>query len=150
MAKSETYKEITENAMKCHAIWYKFSKFLTNAYGKDLWSGYKYLDKNNKKFKYRNFDSTEFNKRLVGYDVMQRVERYINRFCPEIKIIRCDDAVYAGSIILLIPHPEHGITVMYIPQCTSQQNQFFLYGSHCKALIKGLTEMKKVYSKGEY
>lgn len=87
----------------------------------------------------------ELSRRLVGYDVMCKVEKFIKRYCPEIKIIGCDDSVYSGSYILLIPHPNHGITLMFIPQCTTIQNQFFLYEGHYNQLIKALEEMKNIY-----
>ncbi len=134
-----------------HRVWHKFSNWLTKTYGKDLWSEWKVMKGKNDatgksfKFKYRHFNDFELSKRLTGYDVMCKVKKYINRCCPEIKIIHCDDAVFAGSDILLIPHPAHGITVMYIPQCTSVQNQFFLYKGHYTQLMKGLREMSHVY-----
>lgn len=132
---------------KCHEIWHKFYNYLVRKYGTDLHGEWQYMDIKGKKMRYRSFKDLEFSQKLVGYEVMQAIERWIKRYCPQIKIIHCDDAVYAGSIILLIPHPKHGITIMYIPQCTSIQNQFFLYSSHYKQLIKELTKMKKIYDK---
>lgn len=133
-----------------HKVWHKFSNWLVKTYGKDLhgdWNMMDFKDANGKqkKVKYRSFNDFELSKLLVGYEVMCKVEKYINKFCPEIKIIRCDDSIYASSDILLIPHPEHGITVMFIPQCTSIQNQFFLYGNHYKMLMKELKAMSYVY-----
>ena len=52
-------------------------------------------------------------------------------------------------VLLLIPHINHGVTVMFIPQCTTIQNRFFLYGEDYKELINGLEKMKYVYKKGE-
>jgi len=78
--------------------------------------------------------------------VICKIEKYIKSHCSEIRIIRCDDESYSGSILLLIPHPNHGITVMFIPQCTSIQNQFFLYSGHFKQLLQNLSEMKEIYS----
>jgi hypothetical protein len=132
-----------------HATWYKFSKWLGNTFGKDLYQ-WKEMDLprakgGTKKFKYRDFNEAKLYNRLVGYEVQCKIEKYIKRCCPEIKCIRCDDSIYATAIILLIPHPAHGITVMFIPQCTSVQNVFFLYQRHCENLIKELTKMKKVY-----
>lgn len=140
-------KEIKDRVKLTHETWHKFSNWLIKTYGKDLHGEWQYLDKKNKKYKYRSFDDIELARRLIGYEVMSRVESYCKRYCPEIKILRCDDAYHAGSIILLIPHPKMGITFMFIPQCTSIQNQLFLYENHCNILIKALTELKYVYRK---
>ena len=133
-----------------HQVWKKFSKFITNAYGKDLygeWQFHEFTDAKGKKnkWKFRSFDENKLAERLVGYEVMKRVRRYVEKYIPEIKIISCDDETYSGSIILLIPHIKHGITILYIPQCTNIQNQFFLYPEHYKSLLKGLKEMNYVY-----
>lgn len=134
-----------------HATWHKFYDWVIKTYGSDLHGKWEYLKikdkfgKVAKKIKHRSFNEWELSKRLVGYEVMCKMERFINRCCPEIKIIRCDDSLYAGSFILLIPHPKHGITMMFIPQCTSIQNQMFLYESHYQMLMKELSKMKTVY-----
>lgn len=144
-------EDILKECKEIHKTWHKFSNWLIKTYGKDLHGKWEYMEvnidgtKNTKKIKYRSFNELELSRRLVGYDVMVRVERYIKRYCPDIKILRCDDSVYSGSDILLIPHPNHGITIMFIPQCTSIQNQFFLYKNHYKVLVKALKEMKYVY-----
>jgi hypothetical protein len=134
-------------ANKAHKVWHKFSNWIIKTFGEDLHGEWQYLEVRGtkKRFKYRSFDEAELNRRLTGYEVMCKIERYVNRYCPEIKILRCDDQVYAGSYILLIPHPGHGITIMFVPQCTTIQNQFFLYEDHYKELIKSLKEMKNVY-----
>jgi len=146
-------KERTEamfaHSKEIHRIWHKFSGWLTRTYGKDLhgeWVRNKIkVDGKRKVFKYRSFNDYELSKRLCGYEVMERIERYVKRYVPEIKIVYCDDEVYATSMILLIPHPKHGITMMYIPQLTGIQNQFFLYGNHYKMLMEELENMKYVY-----
>jgi hypothetical protein len=105
-----------------HQIWYKFAKFLQRKFGQD------------------------YHRNLHGYAAIKRIESYaVNN--PEIKIIRVDDAIYAGSILVLVPHPKHGITVLFIPQLAPEQNQFFLYETHLDGLMEALTEMKYVYNK---
>lgn len=148
-------KDIFKGAKSCHKIWHKFSNWLVKTYGNDLHGKWQYMKIKDakgkvKKFKHRSFNELELSRRLVGYEVMCKVSKYVNRYCPEIKIIRCDDSVYAGSDILLIPHPKHGITIMFIPQCTSVQNQFFLYKNHHDSLIKELSKMKYVYKHQKY
>lgn len=137
-------------AIKTHEVWHRFSNWIVKTYGKDLHGEWQYLGDGDNKLKYRSFDELELSRRLVGYDVMTRVSRYVKRYCPEIKIISCDDSVYAGSDILLIPHPKHGITIMFIPQCTNVQNQFFLYREHWRQLMKELDNMSWVYSEEFY
>jgi len=133
-----------------HKTWHKFYNWLMKTFGKDLygkWIYYEFSDSNNKKVKrkYRHFDDLELRKRLVGYEVIEKIEKYVKRNCPEIIIVGCDDESYSSSILLLIPHPKHGITLMFVPQCTDVQNQIFLYDGHYKLLMKGLKNMKYVY-----
>lgn len=130
-----------------HGTYWKFSAWLVRTYGKGLHGKWKYISVPGSKMrlKYREFNKMQLSRRLVGHDVIIRIERYVKRYCPEIKIVPCDDIDYAGSILLLIPHPEHGISVMFVPQCTQLQNQFFLYSAHFKALTKALNQFKAVY-----
>lgn len=135
-----------------HQIWHKFSNWMVKTFGKDLHGEWEFMEgtgANGKKFKlkHRSFNDLELSRRLTGYEAMCKVEKFVKRSCLEIKIIRCDDSIYAGSDILLIPHPNHGITVIFIPQCTTIQNQFFLYKNHHKELVKALKEMETVYGK---
>ena len=144
------HNKIIGDVKSSHSIYHKFSKFITNAYGKDLygeWQFMEFKDQKGKitKLRYRGFNETELSRRLVGYDVMVRVRNYINKYLPEVKIVSCDDDSYAGSMILLIPHPRHGITIIYIPQLSRSQNQFFLYQEHYKQLMKALRELNYVY-----
>lgn len=151
-AKTNDTEKIFLDANKQHRVWHKFSNWISKTYGKDLW-GKEVVnvitDEKGKKhkIKYKNFNELELSRRLVGYKVMCRIKNYVRRYCPEIKIVHCDDSVYAGSDILLIPHPEHGITMIFIPQCTNVQNEFFLYYGHYKNLMKELAAMKYVYKK---
>lgn len=138
--------DIFKGAIKAHTVYHKFQKWIIKNFGKDLYGEWQYMYFGKKKIKYRSFNETELSRRFVGYDVMCKIEKYIKRCLPEIKIIRCDDSYYAGSDILLIPHPKHGITIIFIPQCTDVQNQFFLYDNHHKEFVDALIEMKSVYT----
>ena len=142
---------IKKSVGEAHKVWHKFSGWLSKTFGADLVED-KVLEvsmKNGKtkKIKYKDFNEWELSKRLVGYEVLEKMEKYVAKHCKEIKVVRCDDSVYAGSSIFLIPHPNHGITVLFVPQCTSIQNQFFLYDNHYKSLMKALKEMKDIYGK---
>lgn len=152
---SSVNKKELSNPLAPHKVWHKFSAWTVKTFGKDLHGEWQYLevtssDGKKSKIKYRSFNDLELSRRLVGYEAMCKVEKFIKRCCPEIKIIHCDDSVYSGSDILLIPHPSHGITIIFIPQCTTIQNQFFLYKNHHKELVKALREMGKVYNKINY
>lgn len=113
--------------MDCHKIWHKFEKFLMKHWGKDG-------------------NEVEMFKRLVGYDISIKIEKYCKKHIPEVKIVYCDDEVYSSSVIFLIPHPKHGIRVLYLPQCTEIQNCFFLYPSMSKTLYLVLADMKELYN----
>ncbi len=132
-----------------HKIWHQFSNFLEKAYGKDLIVKKKIPFTNEKgetkEIKYNFLNTAELSKKLVGIKVIERVTRYINLYCKDIKIVNCDDESYSGSILLLIPHPEHGITIIFIPQNTTIQNTFFLYPEHSNKLLKELKKMKLKY-----
>lgn len=139
-----------ENITKIHGTYHRFQNWLIKNYGSDLyseWKKQKVKQPNGryKTFKYRQYNEWELSKRLSGYEVISKIEKYIKRNSREIKIVHCDDTYYAGSIILLIPHPTHGITVMFIPQLTSIQNEFFLYGNHYEELLEKLKELKETY-----
>jgi hypothetical protein len=147
---SDDFNHMFDECNLMHKTWHKFSNWTIKNFGKDLhgdWEFIKGVDKNGKKFnfKYRSFNDFELSQRLVGYEVMCKIEKYIKRCCPEIKIVKCDDSVYSSSYLLLIPHPKHGITMMFIPQCTGISNQFFFYEGHYENFIKTLKEMKYVY-----
>lgn len=155
MAKATTKKEtdnIFYNSQQTHKVWHKFSNWLIKTYGKDLhgeWQKHVITHPDTGKkhtLKFRNFNDHELSRRIVGYEVMCKVEKYIKRCCPEIKIVRCDDDVHAGSDLLLIPHPKMGISVMFIPQCTGTQNRFFLYSNHFTMLMRELKSMSYVYT----
>lgn len=125
--KDKELKEILKSKSETHRIWHKFSNWLTKTYGEDLWGEEQILKIGEKDLKFKSFDEYALSQKLVGYDVMNRVSKYVKRYCPEIKEIYCDDAVHASSSIFLIPHPKMGITILYIPQCTNiQKSNIFI------------------------
>ena len=84
----------------------------------------------------RVFDSTK----MVGSEAIGRVKDYSITH-PQIKIVSVDDYVFSGSIIILIPHVDMGITAIFVPQCTTVNNQFFLYPLMAEKLIDGINEV---------
>lgn len=147
MAKND-FDEMMMDVEGVHRVWHKFSNYIVRTFGKDLHGEWQYLDIGGKKFKHRSFDDYKLSQRLVGYKTSVRIKKWIDRYAPEIQVVVCDDSVNATSHILLIPHPSHGITVIFIPQCTAIQNQFFLYKGPYNDLMKALINMKYVYKKG--
>ena len=70
-------------------------------------------------------------------------------------VVRCDDAVHAGSDLILVEHCDHktgyyfGTTIVYVPQCTGEPpTEFFLYLSHLKQLLTVLQTIKKKSGRG--
>ena len=79
-----------------------------------------------------------------GYDSMLNIEKYVEEH-PEIKICGCDDTSFSSSDLVLVPHPNMGVTVIYIPQNHGRSTEFFLYGGHIRGLINTLQEIEKEY-----
>ena len=143
-----------EDIKEMHRVWHKFSGWLIKTYGSDLhgtWIKTTWVKEDasgrKRNLKYRSFNDLELSRRICGHEVIERIKRYVATHCTEINLVYCDDAYSSGSILLLIPHPAHGITVMFVPQATTIQNQFFLYNNHYKELIKVLKYMNNVYKK---
>lgn len=94
-------------------------------------------------------DYRELYKSLSGFELIEKVESYAKRH-KEIRITTVDDDSHSGSIMVYIPHPTHGVTMLFIPQCTTISNTWFLYQSHLDEMVKILKEMKVVYKEGRY
>ena len=144
--------KVLNTKVNTHLPWQKFYNWIVKTFGNDLKGEVQIVRGvdaagKNFTFKYQTFNDFELSRRLIGYDVIEKVEKYIKRYCPEIKIVYCDDSFYSGSILLLIPHPFHGITIIFIPQTTNIQNQFFLYENHLTSLLNELNKMKSIYKK---
>ena len=142
--KNKEMKELIEDARKIHGIWFDFCKYMKKWYYKEV-NEYKFdpktLEQINTGKMIKEFDVTK----MVGYECMQRVEKYAEKH-KDIRVTGVDDDVYSSSDLVLIPHPEHGITVIFIPQNTTINNQFFLYPGYLKYLQKELEEMSEKYS----
>lgn len=84
--------------------------------------------------------------RWSGYAMSERVYDWA-RHRKQVRIVGCDDSVFAGSDLVFIPHALKdsymGTSVIYIPQCTDEQPiEFFLYPSHHEALLRVLKAIK--------
>jgi hypothetical protein len=119
-------------------IWFHFCNYMKRWYYK---KEKHFLSKGWSDREYKAFDSSK----MLGYSAMQKVERYEKKY-GGIKIVYVDDNVFAGSMLVLIPHDKMGITVIFIPQCTDEKDIFFLYPNHIKQLNKTIDEIKIEYS----
>lgn len=113
---NDNLDELEENAEKIHQYYHNFLEF---------------LDENG-----RDLDD------LAGFEDQELVESYASEH-PEIKIVGVDDNDFCSSDLVLIPHPTMGITALFIPQCTTIQNRFFMYPGHIFSLEKAITELKE-------
>lgn len=110
------YKKWEVASRKTHKVWHKFEAFLIKNFGEDYY------------------------KNLSGYECMNLIEAYV-RENKEITIIGCDDSYHASAFLVIVPHLNMGNTVLFIPQCTTIGNQFFLYPQHQENLVAALTKM---------
>ena len=81
--------------------------------------------------------------RWKGYDLMLRVEKWAEKYPEDVRIVRIDDAAFAGSILVLVEHRTPlkymGTTAVCIPQCTGEDPlEFFLYPDDRDGLLKAL------------
>jgi hypothetical protein len=88
---------------------------------------------------------------LCGHEKMEEIEEWAKKH-PEVIITRCDDNHHDTSYLVIIPHPTHGISIVFVPQATYSKDYFFLYPNHQKALIKALQsiEIKDKYAIEDY
>jgi len=129
---------------KIHHVWYAFCDHMKKWYY-GLEPFFK-KDFTESKGKFRYFDTKDFS----GYDAMCRAEKYASKH-KEIIVVGCDDAVFASSDIVLVPHEDNdgywGTTVLFIPQCTTDKGQFFLYPNHLNNLLEVLQKIKEKQDK---
>lgn len=128
-----------------HREWYKFCDHMKKWY----WSEYSEVKIVKNEFietgkMLRDFDSSK----MVGYEAMERVENYANKN-KTVRLVRCDDSTHATAYLILVPHPEMGITVIFIPQCTTKQSEFFLYPSNINNLVTAISELKEFIKSGD-
>jgi len=100
---------------------------------------------------YRDFCQTilgvdQFNTSVLsGEEDIAKIEEYAETH-REIKLIDVEDDRYEGSILILIPHPDHGVTIVFVPQSTTIGNTFFMYPNTIGIMAKALLKMKKEFN----
>jgi len=82
-----------------------------------------------------------------GYSLMEKVRKWAKNH-PEVKIVGCDDSIFAGSIVVLIPHTSEkemwGVLVVNIPQCTGEDPvEMWYYPRHLQRMMIALMEIHK-------
>lgn len=82
-----------------------------------------------------------------GYKAIQAAEKFVSK-TPGTYEVRCDDDIFAGSSLIVIPHETRkkymGASVTYIPQCTGENpTTLFLYPHHVNHLMKVLKKLQK-------
>ena len=62
-----------------------------------------------------------------------------------------DDSSHSTSTLVLIPHANDerymGTSVIFVPQCSSERDNFFLYPRALDELIDALTKIREKYKK---
>lgn len=103
---SADMKKSFKEAYEVHTIWHKFYKWLEKTFATpDMYHKARTMKIGKKKIKIgKHIDEYKLSQKLVGYECMKRIEKYV-KYNPQIKIIHCDDSVYAGSDILLGNYP---------------------------------------------
>ncbi len=115
-----------DDTKKIHQYWYSFAKHFGSLYG-------------------IGFDGNVLSEKMVGSDCMDELDKYVKKH-PEVVLVPTDDSVFASSYFVLVPHPDMGITIIFVPQCTTVQNQMFMYPRHSDILIEEIAKMKKKYN----
>jgi len=101
----------------------------------------------------KRFKNKDYTHKGKGYDLMQKVAKFAEKYPKDIEIVRCDDSYHAGSDLVMIHHfykrgknrgKNWGTSVIFIPQCSGEDPiEFFLYPNHQKNLLKVLTRAYK-------
>ena len=104
------------------------------------------------KFQRRFSDNSLTGYRWSGYELMRRVDKYIDKN-PEILSVGVDDSYHSGSSVYLIPHESEkeywGTTALYVPQCSGEAPiEFFMYPGHLDGMLAALKALKKRQDRG--
>ncbi len=96
---------------------------------------------------FHDFEDNCWNTNLLGYELMNAVEAWAEKF-PTVTIISCDDDFHMGSILVFIPHEDGkdywGTTVVFIPQNRDKPSRFFLYPGNAEEMLKVLRKIVKI------
>lgn len=124
------YSSFAKNNSHIHKVWFDF------------------LKKFKKTVKLDN-GGTDEKYKYYGYDLIEKVEKWSDKYPDDVKICNVDDSSHSGSILVLIEHKTKseyfGTTAIMISQCSgSPPVEFFLYPHHRENLISALVKIDKV------
>jgi len=77
----------------------------------------------------------------TGWDLIERIERWMKKWPGRVENYRCDDSYHASSDIYVFHHELRdyywGTTFVYVPQCSGDPPaEWFFYDNHAKAFLK--------------
>jgi hypothetical protein len=125
---------------------YKWEEFVRELWNigdiHGLWHEFK------EKFLIITKESDDYKFRLAGYKLMKGVDQWARKH-SEVKIVLCDDKVYATSYMVLVPHCTktkwHGITCVSIPQLAGDPSIMFWYPRNTELLVKAIGVLEEGY-----
>jgi hypothetical protein len=120
-------QEMMDETAEIHALWWKLNEHVEKC-GRNL-------------------------NTLSGYPDM----RMLDNFCkdnPDMIRVHVDDSYHCNSYVYIIPHESEkrymGATVLFVPQCCDERNQFFLYPSDNRGLLDACLRLEdKFQGKGD-
>lgn len=116
-----------------HLTWWRFCDYIERKWGQETADS--------------RFSTGSLIDNLCGWEVQVALEKWCKRYAPDIKIVRVDDDVHSSSCLFLVPHPEHGISVVFVPQNTTVHSTFFFYRRGFQQMKKALVELEYVFEK---
>ena len=90
---------------------------------------------------------------LSGWDDIRMMDSFCEKH-PEIIRVHVDDSYHCNSYLYIVPHESEkrymGATVIVVPQCCDERNQFFLYPGDNRDLLSACLRLEdKFQGKGD-
>lgn len=127
-------------------IWNGFYRWMVKVWGQNLFGEWQYhvskTEGGFRRVRYRSFNHAALTKKLFGIEVINKMCYYCGRYNQKIRFIKCDDPRYGGCLFL-IPHPDAGVMLLFIPELQRNKNQFFIPKKCYKTALSELTKMAK-------
>ena len=86
-----------------------------------------------------------------SYDLMQRIEKWAEKYPKDVQVCRIDDSFFASSSLVMITHRVgnkiFGTSIVVVTQCDGQPPcEFFVYPSHREGIQEALAKISKFKS----
>lgn len=86
--------------------------------------------------------------RWIGYPLMERVEKWAEKYPGDVRVVGIDDSFFSTSDLVLVEHRTDrtytGTTAVVIPQCSGEAPiEFFLYPRHRTGLLGALLSIAR-------